>query len=287
MNVKVLTWNIGGKTRDDAFILSIAQEILAEQEPDIIILQEYNNDAFAVALEQYVPMNFDYLSGRGIRKAVRVFVTKRIDDNSDRYTVGNNNKFVGWELNLGDRLNFFAVHMYSKAQSKIEQDELNRQLILGIEEYEQLSGHRNTVIVGDLNHGPFDVSMINPLMFSAVGSRKLVTDLSSRHVAGKNRRMFYNPMWNKLGDFDVRKGEVIPGTYFRSAPAPDEYYWNCLDGVLLSASMAYKIDLTSLEIVTKNVAHEVLTDNEAGTNKPTYFKQGMSDHFPVVFTLKL
>lgn len=287
MDVKVLTWNVGGKTRDDGFLLATAQEIFADHKPDIVLLQEYHNEALAVALERYIPMNFDYVSGRGIKRAVRVFVNKTIDNISTRPVVGNNNKFVGWELNTGEQLNFFAVHMYSKAQNKIEQDELNRQLIFGIEEYEQLAGHSNTVIVGDLNHGPFDVSMINPLMFSAVGSRKLVTDLPSRHVAGKSRRMFYNPMWNKLGDFDVRKGEVIPGTYFKSIPEPNEFYWNCLDGVLLSASMAYRIDLASLEIITKNVAHEILTENESGAGKPTYFRHGMSDHFPVVFTLKL
>lgn len=278
MDVKVLTWNIQKKAKGNPTLVTALHKIIEDHKPNFLIFQEYHENYLDDCLKEYVGLDFDYVSGIGITQAVRVFASQNFIKHTKRYSVGHHNKIVCWEFM---NVNFFAVHMYSKTWVEREQDNFNRDLLKKVDEFEQLTGHKNTLIVGDFNYNPFDASMIDPFMFSAVSSRKLVTDLKERKVGSNVKRLFYNPMWNKLGDYDVKRGEVFPGTYFRNKANSEEFHWNCLDGVLLSEGLVYKIDLDTLEIITESLSFDRLKD------RTSYNLEWMSDHFPVVFTLNL
>ncbi len=69
-------------------------------------------------------------------------------------------------------------------------------------------GHRNTVVIGDLNVNPFEDALtaadgLQGVMDRAVAARP------ARTVQGHAWDYFYNPMWSRLGDDSRVRPEPI------------------------------------------------------------------------------
>lgn len=143
-----------------------------------------------------------------------------------------------------------------------------------IERTEADVGHHRTVLVGDLNLNPFDRGLIAAQGLNAVMTQD-VAGGEERTVSGRPYRFFYNPMWGFFGD----RTQGPPGSYYYSASAPVNYYWNIFDQVLLRPGLMAVLD--ELRILDTDGQTSLLTERGRPRSAET------SDHLPLLFRLRL
>ena len=80
--------------------------------------------------------------------------------------------------------------------------------------------------------------------------------------------MFYNPMWNLLGDF-----QYPPGTYYYKSSQEKTEFWNIFDQVMIRPQLRNRFVDTSLKIITE-------------TETTSLVDKKISDHLPIVFEVK-
>ena len=120
-----------------------------------------------------------------------------------------------------------AVHLSSKLRlDGEEQSQLATRMPQMIEEAEKKVKHFRTVVMGDFNMDPFEAGLTSSETLHAVMDRR-VAARQLRTVQGRERRFFYNPMWNFLGDASAGP----PGTYFYNNSAPITHFWHTFDQV--------------------------------------------------------
>lgn len=167
----------------------------------------------------------------------------------------------------------FACHLPSKQWT----DEPDRMLTFNtlaadVRQVERREGHGRTVVVGDLNVNPFEVPVV-----WAGGLHGLMTrDLArreARDVRGREYPLFYNPMWGVFGDRTAGPG----GTYYRSAAASVNSFWNACDQVLLRPAVMDQ--LGGLRVLDSDGSDTLLTPD--GRPDAT----NGSDHLPLLFRL--
>lgn len=191
------------------------------------------------------------------------------------------------ERNDGVAFNLIGVHLYSKAKPDREtQDDANYDFPGLLTQYEGIVGNKDSIVVGDLNHSPFDNFLIGPKRLNAVGDKDLITRLGSRQYQRRKWEFLYNPMWNLLGDADEQVPNVglrpkRGGSYFSSAKGATHHYWNLLDGVLLRKELMHKLATDSLRVVETINGQPLLAQHP----QQGWVRTGYSDHLPVVFTL--
>lgn len=168
-----------------------------------------------------------------------------------------------------------CVHLNSQIYSdNVERREIViEQIVSDILNLEKELGTKRTIIVGDFNINPYDKSCVSARYFHGIP----VYDESireSRTVAGKEFHMFYNPMWNFLGDFHEPYG-----TYYHSSGDTVNPYWNVYDQVIIRPVLRkYFVD-ASLKIITETSTVSLL-DAKKHPNSD------ISDHLPITFEIK-
>ena len=75
-----------------------------------------------------------------------------------------------------------------------------------------------------------------------------------RVVAGREYRIFYNPMWGFFGD----RTPGPSGTYFSSVSSPSDHYWHVFDQVLLRPSLMD--NLKEVQILDRCGSEMILTN---------------------------
>ena len=100
------------------------------------------------------------------------------------------------------------------------------------------------------------------------------TKRKSRTVAGEEYYMFYNPMWNLLGDT-----QQPYGTYYYAGTNAVNTYWNIYDQVIIRPVLRERFAEDSLMII-KETQTRFLLDNKGHPNKK------ISDHLPIVFEIR-
>lgn len=131
---------------------------------------------------------------------------------------------------------------------------------------------RHTLVMGDFNVNPFEDPMVNADTLHALSSKNIARKLR-RTVYEQSYDMFYNPMWNKLGD---EKGN---GTYYYNTSQITNYYWNILDQFIVRPEIADMVNVDDIKIVTQVGEHDL-------RNKSGIPDKGISDHFPLYFRLR-
>lgn len=168
-----------------------------------------------------------------------------------------------------------CVHLNSKIFSGHEEyrEILIEQIINDIRNVEQELGTENTIVVGDFNLNPYDTSLINARYFHGL---PVYTDAKrkSRTVAGKECYMFYNPMWNFLGDF-----KQPYGTYYHGGNDAVNTFWNIYDQVIIRPALKERFVNESLKIITETETRFLLNNRGHPDKK-------ISDHLPIVFEIK-
>lgn len=168
-----------------------------------------------------------------------------------------------------------SVHLPSKMYSnEMEQGFLSVRLARIIETAEAKVGHSRTLLMGDFNMNPFEPGLVSAEALHAVMDKRIAAK-KSRSVHNENRKFFYNPMWNFLGDMNK-----VPGTYYYPS-GMISYFWNTFDQILLRPDLLDDFQNENLKIIT-NIGSIELT-KESGIPD---LKIG-SDHLPIFVSLDL
>ena len=105
---------------------------------------------------------------------------------------------------------------------------------------------------------------------NAIMCRKTVCRIRKKN----DKKLFYNPSWNLLGDrFHT------PGTYYRQSEGSQ--YWSVLDQVMMRPDMVAHYDVDSLKVLNKTKNDSLISTNGI-PNKTKY-----SDHLPIIFKLNI
>lgn len=148
-----------------------------------------------------------------------------------------------------------------------------RQIVSDILKAEKELSTTNTVIVGDLNINPYDQSCISAQYLHGIPIYE-ETKRNSRVVAGETFYMFYNPMWNFLGDFSEPFG-----TYYYNSSDDVNTYWNIFDQVIIRPTLRRRFVQKSLKILTG-------TEKISLLNSKRHPNCEISDHLPIIFEIK-
>ncbi|MGL4554107.1 MAG: endonuclease/exonuclease/phosphatase family protein [Gemmataceae bacterium] len=195
------------------------------------------------------------------------FVVGQFDSLDERLTIRR--------LTAGQRsLLLAAVHLPSRLHLTADEqaDHVISTVVPEILEAEHGVGHRNTILVGDLNMDPFDRGLTAPQGLNAVPSRELASR-DSREVERRERPFFYNPMWGLFGD----RTPGPPGGYFYSGRS--SVYWHLFDQVLLRPGVME----TLKEVVMLDRIGAVSLLTAQGRPRTS----DGSDHLPLLFRLEV
>lgn len=259
--MKFLFWN----THKNESINTTLSELIIENHVSIVILAEYFasiEELISILASNGIKMKH-YYSGcdriklLGSLEGVEL-EPKRDTSNATIQIINGKDILCGVHLNC---------QLYS--EHKEYREILIEQIVYDIQEVEKEIGTENSIVVGDFNINPYDSSCIDARYFHGIpvyneAKRK------SREVAGKKYFMFYNPMWNFLGDF-----KQPYGTYYHNNGTQNTY-WNIFDQVIFRPVLRKRFVDKSFKILTETQT-KYLLDRNGHPDK------NISDHLPIIF----
>ena len=261
--MKFLFWN----THKNENINEILSELIVENDISVVVLAEYTaeinslkellyiNDA---EMNQYVTAGCERIKILGNIKNVEPGLQ------TDHYSI----QIINNEIII------CGIHLNSQifSQNKEYREILIERLINDIESTEKEFDLKDTVIVGDFNLNPYDDSCIDARFFHSIPIYE-EAKRTKRVVSGREFSMFYNPMWNFLGD------ERKPyGTYYYAGSGVRNTYWNIYDQVIIRPSLKRKFPNESLKIITETKTKYLLDANG-------HPDKNISDHLPIIFEI--
>ena len=168
-----------------------------------------------------------------------------------------------------------CVHLISQIYSdNIDRREIDiEQIISDILNLEKELNTKNTIIVGDFNINPYDRSCVSARYFHGIPIYEEAAR-GARIIAGKEFHMFYNPMWNFLGDFNEPYG-----TYYYNSGNTINPYWNIYDQVIIRPVLRKQFIDNSLKILTETAKISLLDRNR-------HPDLNISDHLPITFEIE-
>lgn len=114
-----------------------------------------------------------------------------------------------------------------------------------MENLEKKLNLENTIIVGDFNENPYELGCLGADRFHGIPIYEDTTR-EFRIIMKERFRMFYNPMWNLLGDF-----AYPPGTFYYVGNEVDNSFWNVYDQVMIRPCIREKFIDNELKIIFK------------------------------------
>lgn len=277
--VNIAFWNTAQSRKKDPEqkclkrINALISRMIQEYDLDILALCEYPFDAsHLLTIDLVRDRQFDEAKSVVQRIDTRIFYSKKTVScsPSGRFICDENFHCMNRFQSEGLEFSLHCIHL----PSKLHAQEDNRRLIAGmivndIREQEQ-SLDKRTLIVGDFNSEPYELTMIGIDGFHALPDR--VKSAKGRTLMAKKYDAFYNPMWNLYGDF------IKPvGTYYYDNNNVRNQYWYLLDQVIMRSEMTRYFVPESLRII-ESALGETLVSKEGRPN--------VSDHLPFVFSLR-
>ncbi len=278
--VGILFWNTCIATRAEADIHRISRiedaivDSVLENNCDIIVLAEFSSQTAGLC-------NKLSLKGRDFRERksivgnsrVKILADNRFVDeiirDSKYYTI-HDFSLVGYHFLLG------GVHFPSKLCAGPQDIQIaGRNFINAVKEAEIEAGHEKVIMIGDFNANPFETIMTDFEYLHAIFDSSIVKRTRSREVFGVRNQIFYNPMWNLLGDANYPKG-----SYYSDSGKSCKLFWHIFDQIIVSADCIEAYKQGSLKILDRAGSKCFL--NESG--KPD--KDSFSDHLPLFFALQ-
>lgn len=255
----------------------VLARLLEAKSVNVLILAEspYEPSELVQYVRDISGLTYHFAESFGCRR-VHIFTTFPDEVFSPRH---EKNTFTIRTLSLPDKVPVIlaATHFPSKLHWGPESQSVECQR-LGewIRRVEDEQGHKNTVLVGDLNMNPFEDGVVGAAGLHGVMSRS-VAKAGSRQVQEEMYPYFYNPMWSLYGD----SSPGPPGTYFHRDGQQIVYFWNMFDQVLVRPALLPRFDNNHLEVVTTDGSTSFLSAN--GRPDPSV----ASDHLPILFQLAL
>lgn len=261
--MRYLFWNTHGNEK----INGVLCELICENHASIVILAEYSADILeliALLTTQGVLMkHYDSCCPRITILGTIDNVELRTDSDHATIQIVNGKDIL------------CCVHLNSKLHSDHEgyREILMTRIIHDIQEAEADVGTENSLIVGDFNVNPYDPSCIDARYFHGIPILA-EAERKTRVVASEEFKMFYNPMWNFLGD------STEPyGTYYCNTGGVQNTYWNIFDQVILRPALKERFVKESLKILTETSTVFLLDQNG-------HPDKCISDHLPIFFEIK-
>lgn len=263
--MKYLFWN----THKNEKINSVLCDLITENGISVVVLAEYTAnmneliqllDRNGISMQQYPTIGCDRIQLLGV---TGLDVEPHLQ--VDRYSI----QVINSDLIL------CCVHLSSQIYSdNNEKREMEiEQIVHDVTTLENEMQTKDTIIVGDFNINPYDKDCMSARYFHSVPVYEEARR-ETREVLGNELSMFYNPMWNFLGDFCEPYG-----TYYYNSSDTVNPYWNVYDQVILRPALRKRFVGSSLCIITKT-AQTVLLDDKRHPQRE------ISDHLPIMFEIK-
>lgn len=270
-------WNIQKKDS----IFSTIFKIVKEEDIDVLSLAEFpkGDDCVIgkfVADLQLVFDDFLYLKPTGKREKVLVFYRNN--------SVNMNNKFDGEYVHAKEIISgvraFSIIFCHLKSLFGTQKEELVANATSFCQEIknfeDSIAKHKNTIICGDFNMSPFDCGMVSAQNFNATMDIN-IANMKTRDIHKKDYELFYNPMWNLLGDNAAGR---TPGSYYLNKKEFTNQFWFILDQVIMRPSIIPLFDIKGLQILTQGKTYDLLDTNKKISSK-------FSDHLPLKFKVNI
>jgi hypothetical protein len=273
--MKYLFWNVNvSHNKSDKRINPTISLLLQHYQADIAVFAEYVTEQKNELLQLLYETGNEYyhIPQRGC-KIINVF-SKLTPDHFEQLT--DSPRYTLYRVphpTLGYHILALAHLPSNYRYSEQTQIRGAQRLKSSIEHDENLCNTDQTIILGDLNMNPFDYGLINASAIHANSCREYIRQKNGRRTVQREElSMFYNPMWNFLGDINT-----TAGSYFYERSDIISYGWNTFDQVLFRPSLMDIFRIESLRIITR-IGDYPLLDN----NKPN---GEISDHLPIFFEL--
>jgi len=259
-----LFWNLGKQD-----LKSEVSALCDELEVDVLILAECSipSSDVVAALNKGSLGGYAHLYDPAPKSKFKWFTRFPIT-RLQRVLDGGGLSLVTVELLGGLKVLIGAVHLVSKVNADDDEQFYEASIAAEvIRSTEVKIGIDSTLIIGDFNMNPFDKGMAAVSGFNAVMDRAIAKRVKVTYKK-KESYIFYNPMWNYLGDDSVGP----PGTHYYSRRLI-RYYWNMYDQVLLRPALLDFVRDGDIKIVGESMGAPL-----AGSGKKWLCK---SDHLPV------
>lgn len=262
--MKILFWNTANSENINMFI----KELVFENNISIIVLAEYKDDAKGLIDELE-------LGGKRMKECITIGCNRlKIIASLNNIEPGRQSDYASMQI-IGNTYILCGIHLPSQIYGGNEEmrNIVINQIVTDICDTERELCTENTIVVGDFNINPYDIGCTGAQFFHGLPVYE-DTKRKSRKVAGQEFYMFYNPMWNFLGDF-----ESPCGTYYYNGSKANNTYWNLYDQVIIRPALRNQFVDKSLKIITEVNAKSLVNDNGHPNKK-------ISDHLPIMFEIK-
>ena len=263
--MKILFWN----THNNIEINKILSELIIENQVNITALVEHKANVNELLRD---------LDAKGVRMIEYPTIgcnNIKIIGDKPLVTPGPQNDCYSIQI-MQKQYILCCVHLPSQIYTNNEgaREIKISTIVEDIEKMELLNNTDKTIIVGDLNINPFDHGCIDANLFHSLPYFEIARK-TTRSVASKKFKMFYNPMWRFFGD-----NNSPAGTHFYNGSRIDNIFWHIYDQVMVRPCLRNDFIDESLKIITKT-SRFLLSDIAGHPDK-----QKASDHFPIVFEIK-
>ena len=260
--LRICFWNTNKNVKINNYI----SDIIVENIVDIFVLAEY--EASIKELKRKLALN-------------NIVIEQAITIGCDRITVlkkgknvspGFQNKYCSMQI-IDNEYLLACLHLPSKLYAdKIKRGIAITRIVEELQIYEENLDIEKTIIVGDFNENPYEIGCLGAVGFHGIPVYK-DTMKKYRIIMDESFKMFYNPMWNLLGDFSFP-----PGTYYYSGNEVENSFWNVYDQVMIRPCLREQFVDDELKILCKTKSGK-LTD---ANNHPD---KSISDHLPIIFEI--
>ena len=263
--MRYLFWN----THKNEKINPVLCDLIVENGISVVVLAEYSDDinvlvkmlhSYGVSMKQIPTVGCERIHMLG-EFGLRIEPQLQTDRSSIQ-VIGDNTILCGVHLNS---------QIYADNADRREID--IEQIIGDILNLERELKTKNTIIVGDFNINPYDNSCVSARYFHGIPIYEEAMR-ETRTVVGKKFYMFYNPMWNFLGDFSEPYG-----TYYHNSSDVVNPYWNVFDQVIIRPALRKRFVDKNLKIITGTTTISLLDKNK-------HPNHSISDHLPITFEIK-
>ena len=259
--MRVAFWNTNNNKIIDEYIV----DLVNEYKIDIICLAEYSGKAEKVYSKINIGKNYSLIDAPGCE---RVTIISNISEFEPAYQ----SKYCTIQI-IENKMIFCVAHLPSRIHSDIEKRRLVVfDIVRQINELEIKINISKTIIVGDLNDNPYEYTCLGADTFHGIPIENDARRIK-RTIYGSEYKMFYNPMWNLLGEKNYP-----PGTYYYVSNDAMCSYWNMYDQVMIRPALIDSFDKSKLKILYE-IKNRSLIDSAGHPDVQ------ISDHLPIIFEI--